>query len=502
MMPVFGCVEALCSFSSGRKRKNVRQPSNRLLDKMFILAFYQFETLLGFGLQICLVNQWMIRTLFILLILVILFGIEFPIRAESVPLYDMDGRLACMVPSGVRFQALAASDEFDNYTHVRLPMGYSNRCGREGLVPTSKIKSLSSTPTRPQWDLSLLPSAEQKKRVVPVSRIPDDSIEGDDDSEIDSDDVEQDDDDAIEELNGGRSIRESKPRKRGVRQNPQSNGHGSLETESRSECLDCQNISDPLREIKDIGDNTYHHVSKPMCEAQGYEASRSKVPVKGRMQEVLAQYSQRAKGAIRRAYLALVPPKGTRDYERVRKVTKNFQDFESVDPLLLKSLLRKSNRDCYKFVKAALSNDYSVLSRYNRSRGDYRRSPLRRANVELVGSFCGNDTGDLTEKHWLNTAVGAGTAGPHLKERGFINLMDSEWGVSQRFKTESSAPEGAVLVYKCASRGRIVSSSKCYGDIAIKSKNGYLRDFFTPHSITTSGKRVLVGIYIKPGGPG
>lgn len=433
-------------------------------------------------------------------ILFFLFGIEFPSEAaKSIPFYDLNGRLACMVPAGVHLQVFSESTVFDNYTHVRLPGTYNQKCGREGLVPAADIKSQASNGPGSNWDLSFLPSPGKvnNKNQAPVEK----QIIGEGDVDSDSDDEVTE----VTELAGDGNFTLN-PSQRGVflptRTPPYSSVDNSfLEAGTELTCAECRRNRDQIVDIEELSQQTHQTVSKPMCEARGYEESNRRAPVKGRLREVLADYSERAQGAIRRAFLALVPPKGTQAYEKIKSATRNFQDFNSVDPILLKSLLRKSNRDCYKFVKAALSNDYSVLSNYNHRRSDYRRSPQRRANVELVGAYCGKESGDLTEKHWLNTAVGAGTAGPHLEERGFINLMDNRWGVSQHFRTEASAPEGAVLVYKCASRGRILPSSSCYGDIAIKSKTGYLRDFFTPYSITTSGRRVLVGIYIKPGGP-
>jgi hypothetical protein len=121
-------------------------------------------------------------------------------------------------------------------------------------------------------------------------------------------------------------------------------------------------------------------------------------------------------------------------------------------------------------------------------------SKSEKVNVGLVRAMCGGDSGDLTESHWLGPMqeIGGGTAGPRLKERGFINLLDGAYGVADQYQSDLKAPEGAVLVYQCG--------PGCLGDVAIKTKTGFLRDFFTSASIQNSKKRnyQLVGVYIKP----
>ncbi len=288
-----------------------------------------------------------------------------------------------------------------------------------------------------------------------------------------------------------------------VRYNPNAN-LTEIEAGHTGYCSTCNGQAEnkPVSDLSSLSQKVKKRAAAGMCTPQGYVRGINHEDLRGRMDQVIADYSARAQGAIRRGFLALVPPKTSARYWKLRELTNNFTDFESVPPYTLKELLRKNDHDCYKFVKAALSNDYSVLGgRYNRIRwvgDDY----IQRANVELVQKNCGSDRGDLTDRHWLSDQahIGAATAGPELKKQGFINLMDEKWGVSGRYKTEMSAPEGAVLVYQCARRGVPIPASDCYGDIAIRSANGFIRGSFTPNSITFSGKFVLKGIYIKPGG--
>lgn len=377
---------------------------------------------------------------------------------SSVQLYNGSHRPTCILPSYVQVEVLDGGEAHSSYLMVRLPSEYQKFCGRIAWVKRNRPQSTEAPdlldvadepPARRRqgqaelgeqntdWDLSVLP--------VPAN---------------------------------GKSYRRSHS--------------ADLEAGGDELCVDCLPQTN-LDRFSELGTRVYEQSLRPRCEANGYRESFFSGTLRGREREVIGRYTERAQGAIRRALLAIVPSVGTSDYQRLKKLTNNFENFDDVDPMLLRTLLRPSGGDCYKYVKAALSNDYSVLEGYNR-----RRKNWDKANVNLVRRFCGDDSGDLTEEHWLNSAIGAGTAGRQLEARGFINLMDKKWGVSQKYFSNETAPEGAVLVYKCASRGQILPASKCYGDIAIKTKTGYVRDFFTPYSNTTSGRRVLVGIYIKP----
>lgn len=388
----------------------------------------------------------------LLFLLIQAYG-NFGSAASSVRFYNQEGELSCVLPSYIPVDVLEGSELDGTFVRVRLPEEYHRRCGAEGLVKRSHgVQENDSKPSKShskpamRWDISFLP-------------VPGKHSSQRNDSEIE-----------VEE---------------------------NLEAQGGKICLNCQPHNN-LKGLTQLGRRTHERASQYQCEAQGYEPARSHRHDKASMHEIIDDYSQRAQGAIRRGYLSLVPAQGSENYERLKSLTDNFQDFESINPITLKKLMRKPSKDCYKFVKAALSNDYSRLHFYNQSQwGQNRKS----ANVKLVNRFCGTEVGDLTDEHWLNSEVGAGTAGPQLAKRGFINLMDSRYGVSQEFRSEKSAPEGAVLVYKCASNGQVLPASQCYGDIAIKTKTGYLRDFFTPYEITRTGRRVLVGIYIKPGGP-
>ncbi len=392
------------------------------------------------------------------------FG-DFGNAGSSVFFYNRKGELSCVLPPYVYVERMGDSDAHENYVEVRLPKEYHRKCGSVGLVKRSRSVDSEPEDVEPEyerrpsrggrngksrWDLSFLPV--QKKQ---TTRNEDLSSDGEDDD-----------------------------------------GSG-LEATGGEVCWRCQQHSE-LEELTHIGRRTHERASRYQCEARGNDRPSSRRYLRESMQEIIDDYSERAQGAIRRGFLSLVPPETSQDYDRLRSLTNNFQDFDSVDPIALIKLMRRPATDCYKFVKAALSNDYSRLKYYNQTRWGNGRLA---ANTKLVSRFCGGQTGDLTDEYWLNAPVGAGTAGPQLEKRGFINLMDSKYGVSGQYRSEQTAPEGAVLVYKCANHGQILPASKCYGDIAIKTKTGYLRDFFTPYELTRKRTRVLVGIYIKPGGP-
>lgn len=405
------------------------------------------------------------------------------LASASIPLYSVGGEFQCSLPPHLKVKILEQYSEFTNYVKVHIPSPYAAQCGSVGLVKREEPEEQSEEQDEvseqevleapEDWEEWRTPRRQHRQRQrMHTTR-----------------------EEEVEELYPAR-----KRTRKSVESVSDEYGNEVSETEGSyvGRCLDCERGRDANAGIEDWGQQVQRRTMRPQCEAPGYQPS-----VVGRMSRqslgrAIRSYSERAQGAIRRSYLALVPPPGTANYERVRRLTNNFQDFDSVDPTVLKGLIRRSTGHCYQFVKAALSNDYSVLAHDNQSRSDRRKNPLRRANVKLVAESCGQNRGDLVQNHWQNSAVGAGTAGPQLEKRGFINLMDPKWGVSQRFKNDYAAPEGAVLVYKCGRGGRVVTSSKCYGDIAIRTKTGFIRDFFSPHSITARGTRVLVGIYIKP----
>lgn len=403
----------------------------------------------------------------ILVLFPLLFG--FAVKAKSkVDFYNVEGERTCVLPPDIPVEVLGESSDFQNYIKVRLPSRYQRECGRTGMVK----RTISRPNARPREEREY-PFGDYEVAELSEKNVKDWSL------------------DFLHQ-----SSRRTKQRSEvGETEN---NPVEDLEASGGEVCTQCEKRR-RRSEPTDWGSETLARASSPRCEAKGYEQAGTRSLRGASLERIIDDYSEKAQGAIRRGFLSLVPPEGTYEYEKIRKLTDNFQDFDSVDPMKLRALLRKSGRDCYKFVKAALSNDYSRMQYYNRSR--WGRGSRARANTDLVKKFCGSEVGDLTEAHWTNAAVGAGTAGPQLEKRGFINLMNPRFGVSSKYADEASAPEGAVLVYKCASHGRILSSSNCYGDISIKTKTGYLRDFFTPFEITRSRRRVLVGIYIKPGGP-
>ncbi len=245
------------------------------------------------------------------------------------------------------------------------------------------------------------------------------------------------------------------------------------------------------------------------CQPQGYDKGMSHNEISQHYEKynsiegAIARYSERASGAILRGYMALLKPQYVNE---ARTKTNNFTDFDLLSPSELSKMLygaKEQQGNCYQYIKAALSGDYSILT----ARG-------RRFNQTLIKNQCGltSSIGDLAEKHWLHlggknyTNFAAGSSGPALKARGFINLMEPQYGVSRKYYSEEAAPVGAVLVYRCAINGRLLpeydnGKNDCAGHIGIRTKSGVIGgDFFRPVNLNPAVKalRVLVGIYVKP----
>lgn len=263
------------------------------------------------------------------------------------------------------------------------------------------------------------------------------------------------------------------------------------------------------QDFQDISKMLQSNSKEPVsCVPQGYRSGMSSNQVLGlanvgALDAAVQRYSQRAQGAINRGYIALIKPQYIND---VRSRTNNFTDFDRLGPAALERVLishQESKGRCYKYVKAALSGDFRVLTR--------DRNPHNKSAMDFA---CQTDklSGDLAEKHWRHpvdstrgfSALAAGSAGPDLEKRGFINLMDPKYGLVQKYGSQEKAPPGAVLIYRCAINGRLLpeysKAGDCYGHSKIKTRSGYLSDFYSSRPLSNAAlqRRVLVGIYVKP----
>lgn len=315
---------------------------------------------------------------------------------------------------------------------------------------------------------------------------------------------------------------------------------GTIKTSNQSltegsSCNDCNDevagssdvIQNLIRQVKEIDKNIQAPVR---CEPQGYKQGMSEERVdefvrQGRMDELIQRYSEHSQGAMARAFLAVVKPGKEAKATNLLAKYKNFQNIPSQE---LKGLFHTGSLGkCYSFIKAALSGDYSIIGK----RG-------LRFNGSLLKNQCSisNHTkGDLAQNHggWLHdykdisySSLAAGNAGSELEKRGFINILDEKYGVAKRYlrkdKTgridEKSLPEGAVIIYHCNDRTKDIKHNynnftnfykggsaagiggkNCgYGDIAFKAGNGFLRDFYSETAVSDSGRRVVIGAYIKP----
>lgn len=284
------------------------------------------------------------------------------------------------------------------------------------------------------------------------------------------------------------------------------------------------------------------HKGNYTCEPQGYDQGMSKERIQqyvreGRMGELISRYSERSQGAIQRAFMAIVKPEKNTEAQEILKKYGSFEsafahassqkNAEDAEEKINNLFYSDSNGKCYSYIKAALSGDYSVIS---------RRFP-NHFNKDLLAQECnikGNkkSPGDLAlehgpdwrtnEKNFINEA--AGNSGPALEKRGFVNILDKKYGVVQNYigvdgkVDEQLLPTGAVVVYQCNNnsanpnnnfsnfsnpyRGgstQGVGGKRCkYGDIAMKTSNGYVRNVYKDVSIAASSKYVVVGVYIKP----
>lgn len=280
------------------------------------------------------------------------------------------------------------------------------------------------------------------------------------------------------------------------------------------------------------------------CEPQGYNKGMSKERIQqyvreGRMGELINRYSERAQPSIKRAYLALVKPG---KMEKAKELTHNFESFDHLNVDQLREILEtKSRGKCYQYLKAALSGDYSTLSERKREQEKFRDARGKkyevpnRFNEGLLEKECNiggkKSPGDLARDHWKHKPVvdkkkathadyssyAAGSSGPDLEKNGFINILDSQYGVVQNYidvdgrVDENLLPEGAVVIYhrndNNHSKQNNFSNYRNYydgysdetlGDVGIKSSKGYLREYFDETPYSTSLKRVVVGVYIKP----
>lgn len=99
--------------------------------------------------------------------------------------------------------------------------------------------------------------------------------------------------------------------------------------------------------------------------------------------------------------------------------------------------------------------------------------------------------GLIDDYFWSKSAK---NAGPFLRERGFVNLMDNPL-IRDRIKSPYDAPPGAVLVY----------SGGTHGHIEIRTENGFVSDYYAATARSgaeTNGLRgvgrTLIGVYYKP----
>jgi len=315
-------------------------------------------------------------------------------------------------------------------------------------------------------------------------------------------------------------------------------------TEGMDVCLDClfqdipltNNLSRVIEQAKDIKLKVHNPVS---CEPPGYEQGMSEKRVKefvaaGKMNEIINRYSDRAQGAIKRSFLALVKP-DPESMAKARKLTHNFESFAGLSESQLKEILYdRADKNCYKTIKAALSGDYSVLIEQK------HKGEGVRVNEQLLAEQCNvgrtPSKGDLAISHrgWRKespdySSYAAGNSGTDLKKLGFINILENKYGVAKNYLDvdgrvdENLLPEGALVVYQCneVSRGNTIIKNKAnnfsnfsnpyrgkysnrevdrcmLGDIAIKTEQGYNRSYYGNIPISRSAKRVVVGVYIKP----
>lgn len=321
-------------------------------------------------------------------------------------------------------------------------------------------------------------------------------------------------------------------------------------TNEGTSCLECNNKSasaqrNVIQETIERARNIDLKASGPFtCEPQGYnkdEMSKERLNqlvAAGKMGDVIRKYSERAQGAVNRAFLALVKPEQT---VKASQLLEYYKNFESIPSKELHSILQtESQHQCYPFVKAALSGDYSILKQRKRDeerdvKRGLRTAVKNRFNDKLLEQTCNlnnnKNKGDLAlshrdwttmDKNFANYA--AGNSGPSLKERGFINILDKKYGVADQYTSvdgrvdESLIPNGAIIVYQCndyskskdhnyrnfensykGGSPRGVGGSNCkYGDISLKAGNGFIRDFYNEKPVSITSKRVVVGVYIKP----
>lgn len=310
------------------------------------------------------------------------------------------------------------------------------------------------------------------------------------------------------------------------------------------------NVIDRIIEVGNRIDNSLKLNQKGnyTCEPQGYEQGMSKERIQqyareGRVGELISRYSERAQPAIKRAYIALVK---SDKMEKAKELTHNFESFDHLNADQLREILETESRGiCYQYLKAALSGDYSILSQRKREQEQARRNYKKRKdekfkiknrfNESLLAKECSvggtQSPGDLALDHWTHKPVvdkkkatyvdyssyAAGSSGPDLEKNGFINILDSKYGVVQNYTgvdgrvDEDLLPEGAVVIYHRndinRSKHNNFSNYRNYydghndetlGDVGIKSSKGYLREYFDETPYSTSLKRVVVGVYIKP----
>lgn len=102
---------------------------------------------------------------------------------------------------------------------------------------------------------------------------------------------------------------------------------------------------------------------------------------------------------------------------------------------------------------------------------------------------------DLPEEHAKN-------AGTHLKKNGFVNLLENP-EFAKKITNINEVPVGSVLVYEGhgGNRGKKRDPGYNSGHIEVKTRQGYMSDYFSPNPRTdgplTGKYRKLIGVYIK-----
>lgn len=326
-------------------------------------------------------------------------------------------------------------------------------------------------------------------------------------------------------------------------------GQDQSRTDAIGECLECSSAphTGPLDRLIQLSrSQDWKRSTAPTCEPQGYDRGLSKQEVRemaksGALVEAIKRYSENAQGAIKRAFIAIVKPESM---ELARKLTNNFESFNHLSPNQISEIVNTAAYGkCYQFVKAALSGDYSIIQQRNQAETQavaQRRSKGVKTivNVPLLENQCNinrgrSNKGDLALSHrgdWTHddsdkdySSYAAGNAGPDLEKRGFINILDPEYGLAKNFigvdgrVDESLLPEGAVIVHQCnytrnpnnnfenyrnpyrPGKASTQKEDRCnLGDISLKTTNGFISSYYGETPITRRHKYVVVGVYVKP----